>query len=439
MDIQVHGAPEEDKKITVELELHREGEFDAAQAAPIRVFSDKGTFFDLWVYPVSADGQQVHAGHTLRGWTTLSRYAANGYWAPDAITLRDAQGNERHESQVDFGWKLYVNNPLADDEPPDYVKNSMRLSLSKASEAGRPLQILTVSWRIFEETGVSGVYAQLNDASPETYSRRAEEWGEYHPESGMASVQLKVPDYLPSGSYTVPYIAMVDVALNKKGVYFTDPGHALRDEDVVIDEPPATIDIVTTRPDVTPPVLDVNRIRIHAEPTQPEAPNGETRVDIKFRVKDNISGYAATAMYLRDPQGVTHFFRHYGPDFYQVYFSGDPTVYRDYHQTIILPVGSIPGTWGLAEMIVRDKAENTLRVDFTETLRFEVDDATTASTTRYDLNEDGEVNIQDLVQVAQEIGNPGAPNPNPNADINADGTVNILDLVQIANHFGKKK
>lgn len=439
VDIQVHGAPEEDKKIMVELELHREGEFDAAQAAPIRVFSDKGTFFDLWVHPVSADGQRVHAGHTLRGWETLSRYAANGYWAPDAITLRDAQGNERHESQVDFGWKLYVNNPLADDEPPDYVKNSMRLSLSKASEAGRPLQILTVSWRIFEETGVSGVYAQLNDASTETYSRRAEEWGEYHPETGAASVQLKVPDYLPSGSYTVPYIAMVDVALNARGVYFTNPGHALRDEEVVIDEPPATIDIVTTRPDVIPPVLDVNRIRIHAEPTQPEEPNGETRVDIKFRVKDNISGYAATAMHLRDPQGVTHFFRHYGPDFYQVYFSGDPTVYHDYHQTIILPVGSIPGTWGLAEMTVRDKAENTLRVDFTETLRFEVDDATTASTAQYDLNEDGEVNIQDLVQVAQEIGNPGAPNPNPNADINADGTVNILDLVQIANHFGKKK
>ena len=61
-------------------------------------------------------------------------------------------------------------------------------------------------------------------------------------------------------------------------------------------------------PDTTPPVLDVNRITIEAEPTNPAAPNGETQVDITFRVKDNISGYSSTDMFLRDPQGVEHFF-----------------------------------------------------------------------------------------------------------------------------------
>ncbi len=437
VDVQVEGEPGEDKLITVEIEIHKESDLDAAQSAYIRVFSEKGTFFDLaWMSPVDTNGINVASGHILRGQATLSRYAANGYWGPDAIRIWDAQGNERHESQTDFGWKLYIDNPLADCEPPVYVENSMRLSLSEATtEEGRAYQIVTARWKLIEENGISGVYAQMNDESRETYSRR-ENWGEYNPETGEASVGLIFPDYFQSGTYSLNRISMKDVALNARGVYFTDPGHTLRDEQEIIDELPATIDIVTTNPDRTPPVLDLNRITIKAEPTHPEAPNGETQVDITFRIKDNISGYSLTALYLRDPQGVTHFFRHYDEEFHDVYFSRNPTVYQIYHKTIILPVGSPPGTWGLAEMTVYDKAQNVLRADFTEIVRFEVEDA--AVYAQSDINQDGTVNIQDLVLIAKEIGNPGPPNSESNADINADGTVNILDLVQVANHFGEE-
>ena len=48
------------------------------------------------------------------------------------LRIWDAQGNERHGSQTDFGWKLYIDNPLADCEPPEYVPNSMTLSLSRS-------------------------------------------------------------------------------------------------------------------------------------------------------------------------------------------------------------------------------------------------------------------------------------------------------------------
>ncbi len=437
VDIQVAGEPEEDKLITVEIELHRESDLDAAQSAYIRVFSEKGTFFDLaWMSPVDANGMSVPSGHILRGEATLSKYAANGYWQPDQIRIWDAQRNERLASPtINFGWKLYIDNPLADCEPPIYVKNSMRLSLSDATtEEGRSYQIVTARWQLIEKNGIQGVYAQLNDLNRETYSRR-ESWGEYNPETGEASVGLIFPDYFQSGTYSLNYILMEDVALNARGVYFTAPGHALRDEEESIDESPATIDIVTSNPDSTPPVLDINQITIQAEPTQPHAPNGETRVDIIFRIKDNISGYASTDMLLRDPQGGTHFFRHYDVDFWDIYFSRDPKVYEIYHKTIILPVGSAPGTWGLAEMNVHDKAQNTLRADFTEIVRFEVTDVPIYA--QSDLNQDGTVNIQDLVLVANEIGHPGAPNAGANADINADGAVNILDLVQVANNFGE--
>ena len=94
---------------------------------------------------------------------------------------------------------------------------------------------------------------------------------------------------------------MEDIALNVRSVYFTDPGHPLRDQDIAIDELPASIEIQTTNPDTIPPVLDLNRITIQAVPTHLEAPNGETRVDITFRVKDNISGYRKTACIYATP------------------------------------------------------------------------------------------------------------------------------------------
>ncbi|MYC71517.1 MAG: T9SS type A sorting domain-containing protein [Gemmatimonadetes bacterium] len=376
VDIQIDGKPEEDKEITIELELHQENDFDTAQASQLRIFSNNGSFFDIRLDPIDSNGRRINAGHILRGHYTLSKHAADGYWAPDQITLRDAHGNERHEAQTDFGWKLYIDNLLADDEAPVYVKNSMRLSLREATAGGRPYQILTARWQLFEENGVKGVLARLNDGDYETYSRRAESWGDYDPATGEASVQLVIPDYYPSGTWKLNHILMQDIALNTRGVFFTDPGHGLHDDQIVIDELPASINIKTTNPDTTPPQLDLNQITIEAEPTNPAAPNGETRVDITFRVKDNISGYRSTNMLLRDPQGVEHFFTHHRYEYYySVYFPGDPTVYKTYQETIILPVGSVPGIWGLAEMTVWDKAQNKLLADFTEIVRFEVETA----------------------------------------------------------------
>ena len=377
VDIQVDGKPEEDKRITIELELHRESDFDTSQASWVRIFSEKGSFFDVWLDPIDSNGRRINAGHILRGHHTLSKFAAYGYWGPDQITLRDVQGNERHESQTDFGWKLYVDNPLADDEAPVYVKNSMRLSLSEATEKGRPYQILTARWKLLEENGIKGVLAWLNDGDSGTYSRRAENWGDYNPATSEASVQLVIPDYYPSGIWKLNFILMEDIGLNSRGVYFTNPGFRPRDNEEVIDEAPASINIQTKNPDTTPPVLDVNRITIEAEPTNPTAPNGETKVDITFRVKDDISGYNSADLWLRDPQGVEHFNGHWisNEEFYKVYFTGDPTAWATYKQTIILPVGSAPGTWGLSEMVVYDKAHNMFRADFTEIVRFEVDSA----------------------------------------------------------------
>ena len=420
IDIRVEGAPEEDKLITVQVLVHRESDLDGVSTAYIRVFSEKGTYFDFsWL----RTEERVADGQILRGQATLSKYAASGYWSPDTIRLWDANRNERLESQSDFGWKLYIDNPLSDCDPPQYVPNSMKLTLSDATTSeGQPYQIVTARWQVIEHSGLGNIRGYLNDTFAETYSKYGHT--RYTNENpGTVSVKIKIADYLPGGVYALNRIHMTDVAQNVISVYFTDS---------VNDEPPQTIEIKTNNPDFEPPVLGINNINITAEPTNPSNPNGETRVNITFNVKDNISGYTLGSLRLRDPQGVSHHFYHYPEGRGTLYFAGDPTISKEYKQHILLPVGSVPGIWGLSHMAIKDKAGNWNRYDFTEIVRFEIDEMSN-SINKSDVNGDGKINILDLVSVAQVIGE-----HDTKTDVNSDGKVNILDLVTIANQISSE-
>ena len=139
------------------------------------------------------------------------------------------------------------------------------------------------------------------------------------------------------------------------------------------DEAPRRVRLVTANPDIEAPALALNRIELAAEPTNPDAPNGETIVTVRFQIKDNISGYKEAALNLRDPQGIEHFQWTLADDRDELYPEGDPTVWKWHTATIILPPGSAPGTWGLADMTIYDRAENFRGYDFTEIIHFEVE------------------------------------------------------------------
>ncbi len=441
IDTKVDGEPEEDKVITIVIEIHSESDLDTATKCSMELYNKKGTSLFIGLTPIDSDGKYTTQGHIFHTRFTLSRYAPNGRWAPDTIELADANRNDRYVGQNDFGWQLYINNPLEDCEPPKYVKNSMRLSLSEeTTDEGRPFQVVTAQWQVIEKSGIRRIYAHMNDENMETYSRNPG-LAKYNPETNKATTKFIFPDYFQSGTYSLNFLEMQDIALNGMGVYFTEPPHGLGDENIIIDELPATINIQTANPDSTPPELDLNQITIKAAPTRPEDPNGETKVDITFRVKDDISGYFFSVLSLRDPQGVSHHFQHH-PDRDRlfdysrsvgkhIYFIGDPTVYQTYKLAITLPVGSVPGTWGLANMRVEDRAENRLLVDFTEIVRFRVDDGTVY--TQSDVNEDGKIDILDLIFIAQAF-----EDYNEKADVNGDGIVDILDLLYAASYLNEE-
>lgn len=53
----------------------------------------------------------------------------------------------------------------------------------------------------------------------------------------------------------------------------------------------------------------------------------------------------------------------------------------------------------------------------------------------YDVNEDGQISILDLILVGQNFGK--AKPTDARSDVNGDGTVNILDLISVAGHLGE--
>lgn len=327
---------------------------------------------------IDSNGNNIEEGHTFRGQNLVSKHVKNGYWAPDNITIEDVRGLERYQNKQTFGWQLYIDNPLEDLEPPQYIKNSMNLSLSeRQTSKGEQYQVITATWEITEKSGIEHVCGNLNDEFLETYSRSSVfNYGEYNPKTEKVSIDFRIPDYMPSGKYTINRICMRDIAQNGINIFFTKkPDENLNDNYFHLDEKPKSIVVKTTNPDLKPPVLDLNKITISAKPTIPEAPNGETTVDISFYISDNISGYELGAMYLRDPFGTMHNFYHYPNQRGEMYPSVDTRRWTEFTQNILLPVGSAPGIWGLAEMTLWDRAGNFKIYDFTEIVRFEVGDA----------------------------------------------------------------
>ena len=215
-----------------------------------------------------------------------------------------------------------------------YLKGLRRIGL---------FHIITARWQIVEDIGIRNVSVHINDESRGTYSRNAKSWRNpqvaagggrgYNHETGEVTAELVIPDYYQNGNYLVHYISMIDFAGNRSGVYFSNFDGGLWETDIKLDELPASIYVPTINPDNAPVVLDLNNIMIKAEPTRPEDPNGETIVDITFRVKDNISGYWKADLRLRDPLGNIHQFTHFHPKHNKIYFHGDSKVYENLPQT----------------------------------------------------------------------------------------------------------
>ncbi len=361
------GVADSDKTVTVEIEINNvDGYDDSASHAFVRITSptfmlDDGTYgsqyADIHMSPID------ETGHKLQGTITISKYSKSGHWTAGDIIISDMQGYQRFEGQNDCVFDLYVNNTLEDTESPKY-EGDLRYIITDSIIDGHNAKNLQIRFKVSDNVGLKSIMSRLQFPGS-TYS--LDTYGTYSEQTGEGVINVPITEYFRSGDYYVNHVSITDIAGNNIWHTFS------RDEN---DYPINIVHIETSDPDTTCPEIDLQRITVYAEPTHPEAPDGETLVTISFYARDDKSGFGTCNYRLRDPQGTDHFEYFYHRNYYSLYFDGDPTVWEHYLIKVVLPQGSAPGIWGLAQMTVADKAFNEFTYNFVETLIFEPDDNT---------------------------------------------------------------
>ena len=383
VDVTVEGEPEEDKQVTIEIETHTENELDLSTGGRVwcRMLNlDRGrsTQFDVYLTPINAAGDYGGQSNVLRGMERLHKFSRKGYYTITSMNTTDANGLTRYNS-ADFGFQLYIDNPLEDLQDPEYIPNSATLSVSDAfTDKNEHYYIATATYLVREDKAlqIKDASIQLGRSDGDSFFISDGPRSGFGSRSSLVSVEgdiwtlkstFQVPHYRQGGEYEFTRITVSD--------YVGDPKHVYLPE---VDEQIQKVTIKTKNPDTVPPTLDINRISVDATPINTQAPNGETDVTLEFYVKDDVSGYSSASIFIRDPLGGERSYWHRGTHNYPhtdgLYFQGDPTVVRKYTTDFRLPVGSFPGVWGVIGISVSDKAGNNIYRDFTEITRFEITD-----------------------------------------------------------------
>jgi hypothetical protein len=445
--LEVIGGPNEDKKVVFEVELTiMDKAFDGAQQAQCRFFSSIGTIKDMWLNKVNANGS------ILRGEFTLSKFAKSGYWIIPQINIWDAVGNQRLENNSTYGVKCFVNNPLEDVTAPLYVQKSLKMDsvsvklvdftgslaidrCGSCADTIQPSNAIRVKFDMIEKNTINPdgralvrMYLPSFDSTnkyniqPYSFDTQINGNGILNDKTDSlktAQFYFPVPDYYPSGFYSVNFIEMTDLALNVRQVlfdkdtanknYFIPPSNynqrAIRD----------SIYLKTKYPDLKPPVIDLNDIKIQATPTNPAAPNGETLFEMWLWIKDESdfagkgSGFANGSYRLRDPQGLEHYYSMLQTgesinSFYSI--SPDSSIYgfKRYYFKTLLPAGSPPGLWGVSDINVYDHARNRKYYSFVEYVRFDVEQSNVLKVNPYVEILGKKVNSKNVDSVAVKIG-----------------------------------
>jgi hypothetical protein len=407
IEVNVVGGSEEDKVVTIRATLNSEDpSIDGASSAYLRFASSIGTIHDIGLSPENGQNQDS----ILVGTTSFSYLEKSGYWSLVSFRVEDPVGNARNENTSTLGMKLYIENPLEDILAPAYNYNyNYEIVEDKfitgsvqgtPNEDGEMMKALKINFSHYDASPTSRGYARLivpNNNGEEVFEKDIQDTAIVNSELGYDNdfnsdkhfeMYLLLYDYLQSGYYSTTFSFVTDIAGNTGNIYHVkDTADFNISEDnkyKIFKEVRDSIYVETLYPDSLKPEIDINNITITAEPTNPESPNGETRIDISILARDlsgfpgHESGVWTVAFTLRDPLGGIHGFQTgngtmNNPDLN--YHDSDPQnddEWRIYNFDLLLPQGSPPGEWGMASARVNDRAGNWEQYSFVEYVRFDI-------------------------------------------------------------------
>ena len=406
LNIDVKGKADEDKEVTIEFKLNsKQPSLDGASVGYIRLASTIGTIHDIWLSPKNGKVDSVLVGKTI-----FSKHEKNGYWNIVSLRVEDPVGNSRMENTSTIGFKLYLESPLEDIAPPKW-KYDLKLELGRNkfnfdgtsavdANTGIEMQRIKAAYSFYDNSpllrSITRFYfPKLDKPGVQIYEMQIQDRPVVDPARQFTNtynsiknfeMSMAVPDYYPSGYYSVSMLNVEDVAGNYTTVNFMkDTANYsiplyLRDNGLYKDKRDS-IYVSTPHPDYIAPEIDLNRIRVVATPTNPTSPDGETRVDISLLARDlsDHPGFEAGVKHigyvLRDPTGKEFHFSSWNDNLLFNYFSikaDGNSSWKPVKLNVVLPKGSAPGKWGISAMQTLDRAGNFRNYSFVEIVRFDV-------------------------------------------------------------------
>lgn len=450
-EVEVVGDPMDDKEFTLTIHLHSDDpSVDGAASGQVRFVSAVGTIFDMWLAPQNGSSDSI-----LTGTLTLNKHMKAGWWNFDGLHIWDAVGNDRYESPATIGLRLFLNNPLEDITPPEYIDDTFlmepvaSITVGDGSDGPATVEGIQVSYDTWDKIPLSRGLTRISfpttdpdygqrysmDIQSNQFATNGYEEVKHH------EMELPVPHYFPTGHYTVNFSGADDIAGNSALIYFTgDPNYSNADGVHIFAEDRDSVYMETAYPDLLAPEVDLNSFSIEATPSNPDAPNGETLVEFTLAIQDTsefdafASGVKDLTYTLRNPIGEEFHFNAWeefgGANFYYaVYPPEGANDWSTVHLTTLLPAGSAPGTWGVSAIAIRDRALNVKRYSFVEYVQFVLDDAPCPA----DLDGNGQIGAPDLLVVLAEFGclsNCGI------ADIDGNDQVDVGDALLFLAEYG---
>ncbi|GAW79265.1 sporozoite invasion-associated protein 1 [Plasmodium gonderi] len=375
--VEVKGNPSENKKVQIHINLlSSNGNKGCAKYAHARFFSEQQTYRDVFFY--TADRSEC--SHVLYAEFDVNSSESKGKWVAESLSFTGQNDIKRYTGLGSFLLYMYVNNQDEDIEQPLALLDSVQIYPYNGS--GSEDSLLRLSMLILENTALKihgGTFANFASTDNESYSYGNHTYSSYDPEfdvnalhndyfvrdiktSGFRQVNMEackahtkmnvtnlkcfqvmnpvhIPQYCVSSRYYFRQMAVEDEAGNQNIVNVTsDKYYADLKTSAIRDR---------TRPTVT-------GVRVTSKPAN-EHHDGETEVTVEFGIHDDLSGLFYAYVHLRDPHGGIHS-SHVnrtllpkGKDYAQV-------VHK-----ILLPKGSMAGTWILDEIKAVDMCKNESR------------------------------------------------------------------------------
>ncbi|GAB64750.1 sporozoite invasion-associated protein 1 [Plasmodium cynomolgi strain B] len=375
--VDVKGSPSENKKVQIHVDLlSSKDNKGCAKYAHARFFSEQQTFRDVFFY--TADRSEC--SFSLYAEFEVNATESKGKWVVESLSFTGKNDIKRYTGLGSMVLYMYVNNQNEDVEQPIPLLDSVQIYPYNGN--GSEDSLLRLSMLILEDTTLKihgGSFVNFASTDSESYSYGNHTYASYDPEfdvevikndyfvrdiatNGFRQVNIEackahtsmnvsnlkcfqvmnpvhIPKYCIGSRYFFRQIAVEDDAGNQNVLNVTSNKYYadLRS---------------STRRDRTQPTI--TGVKVTSKPANDQH-DGETEVTVDFGVYDDLSGVYYVYIHLRDPHGgihTSHVNRTLLPQ---------GKDYKQVTHTILLPKGSMAGTWILDEIKAVDLCKNESR------------------------------------------------------------------------------